>query len=95
MKAKKKRKFSDTKFQRFLAHKGACYDGRRKVGSQAIQEWWQSTRRADWMVWLLKALYPDDSYALYSRLGITSSYGVSTKLIRDFVLHERIYIQLP
>jgi hypothetical protein len=91
----KKEELPNTKFQRWLSKHNACMEGRRKVGGQTVQEFWQSTRRADWMIWLLQTLYPREDH-LYDKLGIVTTYKLSTRAVRNRVLADNgFFIQLP
>jgi hypothetical protein len=62
--------------------KGACAEGVASVGEQSLREWWMSTDRADWMVWVLNAsVYStraaayDAARAAYAEVRADSAYA--------------------
>jgi hypothetical protein len=51
--SKKDLSFPDTKFQRWLAARDACYPAREWVAGKTFAAAWDSCERPDWMLWLL------------------------------------------
>jgi hypothetical protein len=50
----------NTAFQRLLGRLHACTEARLWVGSKSMAEAWATSRRADWMYWLLNVLYYEE-----------------------------------
>jgi len=101
---RKREKFPNTRFQRWLSKNGACPEARRAVGRKTIKEAWRTTRSRDWMFWFLAIRWERNytntpgrenthvDFSWYEYLGVNFNWELNTKRLRDRV--EAKYIRL-
>ena len=56
MKKVKSKSLPNTPTQKWLRSMSACEAGRREVADQTLSQWFNTTRRTDWMRWVISHL---------------------------------------
>ncbi len=63
-------------WQGFLHLNKACKEGYKEAHTQTPQEWWQSTKRPDWMIWVLRKTEAKNNTKLFVQIALFAAESV-------------------